>query len=218
MQRLFDIFLSFSAILILSPIFIIISLILRFSGEHEIFYKQERVGKNGKLFYVLKFATMLKNSAKMGAGEITLKNDPRVLPFGKFLRKSKINEFPQLWNILIGEMSIVGPRPMVPNTHAKYDNAAQSYINTVRPGLTGIGSIIFRDEERLLNNSNDARDFYDNHIIPFKGKLEIWYVKNASFGLYLKCIIITAWVVIFPSSSLHLNFLNDLPETPKDLR
>ena len=165
MQRLFDIFLSFVALLILSPLLIVISLILKLSGEHEIFYRQARIGKNGKLFHVLKFATMLKNSPNIGAGEITLKNDPRVLPFGKFLRKSKINEFPQLWNILVGEMSIVGPRPMVPDTFAKYDNTAKSFLNTLRPGLTGIGSIIFRDEERLLENSNDARDFYDNHII-----------------------------------------------------
>ena len=78
-------------------------------------------------------------------------------------------------------MSIVGPRPMVPDTFAKYDNTAKSFLKTLRPGLTGIGSIIFRDEERLLENSNDARDFYDNHIIPFKSKLEIWYVKNQSF-------------------------------------
>ena len=218
MQRLFDIFLSFVALLILSPLLIVISLILKLSGEHEIFYRQARIGKNGKLFHVLKFATMLKNSPNIGAGEITLKNDPRVLPFGKFLRKSKINEFPQLWNILVGEMSIVGPRPMVPDTFAKYDNNAKSFLNTLRPGLTGIGSIIFRDEERLLENSNDARDLYDNHIIPFKSKLEIWYVKNQSFTLYIKCIIITAWVVIFPNSSLHLNFLDDLPETPENLR
>ena len=218
MQRLFDIFLSFVALLILSPLLIVISLILKLSGEHEIFYRQARIGKNGKLFHVLKFATMLKNSPNIGAGEITLKNDPRVLPFGKFLRKSKINEFPQLWNILVGEMSIVGPRPMVPDTFAKYDNTAKSFLTTLRPGLTGIGSIIFRDEERLLENSNDARDFYDNHIIPFKSKLEIWYVKNQSFTLYIKCIIITAWVVIFPNSSLHLNFLDDLPETPENLK
>ena len=218
MQRLFDIFLSFVALLILSPLLIVISLILKLSGEHEIFYRQARIGKNGKLFHVLKFATMLKNSPNIGAGEITLKNDPRVLPFGKFLRKSKINEFPQLWNILVGEMSIVGPRPMVPDTFAKYDNTAKSFLNTLRPGLTGIGSIIFRDEERLLENSNDARDFYDNHIIPFKSKLEIWYVKNQSFTLYIKCIIITAWVVIFPNSSLHLNLFDDLPEIPENLR
>ncbi len=115
-------------------------------------------------------------------------------------------------------MSIVGPRPMVPDTFAKYDHTAKSFLNTVRPGLTGIGSIIFRDEERLLENTSDARDFYDNHIIPFKSKLEIWYIKNISFTLYLKCIIITAWVVIFPNSSLHLNFFDDLPETPENLR
>ena len=86
---------------------------------------------------------MLKNSSQMGAGEITLLNDPRVLPFGKFLRKSKINELPQIWNVLIGDMSVVGPRPMVPNTYSKYPQKAQNKLNLIRPGLTGIGSIVF---------------------------------------------------------------------------
>ena len=94
-------------------------------------------------------------------GEITVKDDPRVLPIGKFLRKSKINELPQLWNIFVGDMSIVGPRPMVPNTFLKYPQSSQSIINSLRPGLTGIGSIVFRDEEKLLENRKNEREFYD---------------------------------------------------------
>ncbi len=218
MQRLFDIFLSLTAIVFLSPILTIVSIILKCTGENEIFYKQERVGKYGKTFGVLKFATMLKDSPKIGAGEITVKNDPRVLPFGKFLRKSKINELPQLWNIFVGEMSIVGPRPMVPNTYAKYDSHAQNRLNTICPGLTGIGSIIFRDEEKLLEDKSNAQEFYSNHIIPYKTNLEIWYVDNASLYLYLKCIFITAWVVIFPKSKIHLNFLSNLPPMPDNLK
>ena len=134
MKRLLDIFFSSLALLVLLPFLFPISLILRFTGEREIFYKQKRVGKNGIHFNVLKFATMLKDSPNIGAGEITLKNDPRVLPFGSFLRKTKINELPQLWNILCGEMSIVGPRPMVPNTYKKYKMNDREIISKVRPG------------------------------------------------------------------------------------
>ena len=110
MTRIFDIFFSLVALLLFLPFGIIIALILRFSGEGEIFYRQERLGKNKKLFGVLKFATMQKNSSSIGTGDVTIQNDPRVLPFGSFLRKTKLNEVPQLWNILIGQMSIVGPR------------------------------------------------------------------------------------------------------------
>ena len=148
--RLFDIFFSLLALLFLLPLFAPIVLILRFTGEGEIFYRQERIGRHGTPFALLKFATMLRNSPTIGAGEITVKNDPRVLPFGRFLRKTKINELPQLFNILLGHISMVGPRPMVPNTFLKYSSEAQSELKKVKPGLTGIGSIIFRDEEIKL--------------------------------------------------------------------
>ena len=129
---------------------------------------------------------MLKNSPSIGSGEITVKNDPRVLPFGRFLRKTKINELPQLVNILLGHISVVGPRPMVPNTFLKYSTEAQFELKKVRPGLTGIGSIIFRDEEKFLEGKADPRKFYDEHIIPFKNKLELWYVENISISTYFK--------------------------------
>ena len=140
-QRVLDIIFCSTAIILLLPVIFPILIILRFTGEGEILYKQKRVGMYGKEFILFKFATMLKNSPSMGAGDITLHNDPRVLPFGTFLRKTKINELPQLLNILNGDMSIVGPRPMVPKTYSKYSKSARLIMNTVRPGLTGIGSI-----------------------------------------------------------------------------
>jgi len=182
--RFFDIFFSFLAIFFLLPLFAPIVLILRFTGEREIFYRQVRVGRHGTPFALLKFATMLKNSPSIGAGEITIKNDPRVLPFGRFLRKTKINELPQLLNILIGHISVVGPRPMVPNTFLKYSSEAQSELKKVKPGLTGIGSIIFRDEEKFLEGKSDPRKFYDDHIIPYKNKLELLFVENNSITTY----------------------------------
>jgi lipopolysaccharide/colanic/teichoic acid biosynthesis glycosyltransferase len=215
--RFFDIFFSSLALLFLLPLFIPIVLILRFTGEREIFYRQERVGRHGTPFSLLKFATMLKNSPSIGAGEITIKNDPRVLPFGRFLRKTKINELPQLLNILFGHISVVGPRPMVSNTFHKYSLEAKSELNKVKPGLTGVGSIFFRDEELFLEGKEDPRQFYDEHIIPFKNKLEIWFVKNKSLLLYFRIIFITAWVILFPKSKIVLSKFNSLPKVPDEL-
>ena len=217
-QRIFDIIISFVAIVIASPILMFVIIILKLTGEGEVFYMQNRVGKNGKEFGLLKFATMVKNSPKIGAGEITLANDPRVLPFGKFLRKTKINELPQIWNILNGQMSIVGPRPMVPNTFSKYPNDNKNIIIKIKPGLTGIGSIIFRDEESYLKNRSDAMKFYDEQIIPYKSSLEVWYTNNASIKNYFFIIFITAWIIIFPKSKITDLIFKDLPEKPNFLK
>ena len=216
--RFFDIIFSLSALICLVPLFVPIFIILRFSGEGYIFYIQDRVGQRGKIFSLLKFATMLKKSPTIGAGEITLKNDPRVLPFGKFLRKTKINELPQIFNILIGDISVVGPRPMVPNTFKKYSEEAQIKLCEIKPGLTGIGSIIFRDEEVFLESKNDPQQFYDNVIIPYKNKLEIWFTQNMSLKIYFIIIFLTAWIVFFPGSKLPHKLLTSLPSAPPELQ
>ena len=212
--RFFDIIFSLIALICLLPLFLPIFIVLLFSGEGYIFYFQSRVGKRGKIFSLVKFATMLKNSPSIGAGEITLKNDPRVLPLGKFLRKTKINELPQIFNILTGDISIVGPRPMVPNTFQKYSKEAQVALNKVKPGLTGVGSIIFRDEEKFLEGKNNPQDFYDNFIIPYKNELEIWFTQNMSLKIYFIIIFLTAWAVFFPSSRLPHQLLKGLPSPP----
>ena len=217
MQRLADFFLSFLALVLLSPLMIPIVLILKITGEGEVFYHQKRIGLKGASFYLLKFATMLKDSPNLGTGEITLVEDPRVLPFGKFLRKTKLNELPQIWNILKGEMSIVGPRPMVPNTFSKYSALAKEELSKVRPGLTGIGSIIFRDEEKYLSEENNPEAFYDEVIIPYKNEVEIWYVKKRSIFLYFKIIFVTAWAVLFPNSCLGEKVFSGLPPIPDKL-
>ena len=216
--RFFDIFFSFLAIFFLLPLFAPIVLILRFTGEREIFYRQVRVGRHGTPFALLKFATMLKNSPSIGAGEITIKNDPRVLPFGRFLRKTKINELPQLINILLGQISIVGPRPMVPGTFNKYSLEARSELNKVKPGLTGMGSIIFRDEEKFLEGKKNPKKFYDECIIPYKNKIELWYIKNQSIITYFKIIFVTAWVIIFSKSRIIEKFFSDIPVLPPSLK
>lgn len=218
MKRILDILFAGLAIIVLSPILCFISIILKVTGEGKIFYMQTRVGMNGRHFRLLKFATMLENSPNIGTGSITIKNDYRVLRVGKFLRLSKLNELPQLWNILIGDMSVVGPRPMVPETFARYDLAAQSILNTVRPGLTGVGSVVFRNEERLLDGRENPVAFYIEEIAPFKSRLEVWFVQNNTLWNYFKLIFLTIWVVLFPSSDLVLSTFKGLPKIPRNLR
>ena len=217
MKRFLDIVLSFLALVVLAPFLLPVFVILRFTGEGEVFYIQERAGLGGNSFGLYKFATMLKNSPNIGAGEITVQGDPRVLPFGQFLRKTKLNELPQLWNIFIGDMSVVGPRPMVLNTYAHYPEEARQKLNTIRPGLTGIGSIVFRDEERYLADRDEPMEFYREHIIPYKSDLELWFVENNTLWLYIKIIFVTAWVVVFPSSNIVDKAFDGIPPLPDSL-
>ena len=217
MKRSLDVVLSFLALVVLAPFLLPVVVILRCTGEGEVFYIQERAGRGGNSFGLYKFATMLKNSPNIGAGEITLREDPRVLPFGQVLRKTKLNELPQLWNIFIGDMSVVGPRPMVLNTYAHYPEEARQKLNTIRPGLTGIGSIVFRDEERYLADRDEPMEFYREHIIPYKSDLELWFVENNTLWLYSKIIFVTAWVVVFPSSTIVDKAFDGIPSLPDSL-
>ena len=214
-KRLSDITLSLLSIIILTPLLLPIVLGLLFSGEGYVWFFQERVGFKNKKFMIWKFATMLKNSANMKGGYITTLNDIRITPMGGFLRKSKINELPQLINILKGDMSFVGPRPLMKISFDSYPNNVQESIYNVKPGLTGIGSIFFRDEEELItnvkNSGGDVTKFYREKIFPFKGKLEMWYQSNKSFLVDLKIIFTTAWVIFFPNSKLHTKIFKGIP-------
>ena len=217
-KRFFDIVASMIALLILSPLLIPIIIGLKLTGEGHIWYFQERVGFKTKLFNIWKFATMLKDSPNMSGGYITTKRDSRLTPMGDFLRKSKINELPQLINILRGDMSVVGPRPVMSVSFAAYPEDVKKVIYNVRPGLTGIGSVIFRDEEELITkvkeSGGDIWSFYKNDIYPFKGLVEEWYQKNVSFSTDIKIIFLTAWVIIFPKSNLMAKVFKDLPKRP----
>jgi lipopolysaccharide/colanic/teichoic acid biosynthesis glycosyltransferase len=218
MQRFFDIVFSGLALLVLSPLLVPVMVVLRLTGEGEVFFRQNRVGRGGQTFGLLKFATMLKDSPHIGTGEVTLKDDPRVLPVGRFLRKTKINELPQLINILKGDMSIIGPRPQTQRCFNAFPPESQAEIIKVRPGLSGIGSIVFRSEEELMHEATDPARFYDEVIMPYKGKLEEWYVANQGLRTYLLCILVTAWVVVFPKSSLAWRAFPGLPPPPSRLR
>lgn len=214
MQRLFDILFSGAALIVLSPIFVPIMVILRLTGEGEIFFVQPRVGLGGQKFGLLKFATMLKNSPNMGTGTLTLEDDPRVLPFGKFLRATKINELPQLINIFKGDMSVIGPRPQTDRCFSAFPEDSQAMIVKVRPGLSGIGSIAFRAESRMMSNTDDADRLYDELVMPYKGQLEQWYVRNQSLAIYFAAIIVTAWVIVFPNSRILWRTFPSLPKPP----
>ncbi len=218
MQRFFDLLFSGLALLVLSPLLVPISLLLRFTGEGEIFFLQERVGKDGKPFKLFKFATMLKSSPSIGTGTVTMKNDPRVLPMGKFLRKSKINELPQLLNILLGSMSVVGPRPQAHRCFNAFPLELQRVIIQVKPGLSGLGPIVFRGEEDILADHTGAVDFYDNVIAPYKGQVEAWYVGHQTMFTYFAVILVTIWVVLFPSSSAVWRVFKGLPVPPETLK
>jgi len=216
--RLLDILFSGLALILLLPLFIPVALILRLTGEGEIFFSQKRVGKGGKLFNLLKFATMLKDSPSIGSGTVTLKDDPRVLPFGKFLRKTKINELPQLINILVGDMSVVGPRPQTPRCFEVFPKDLQPIISSVRPGLSGLGPVVFRDEENILSESSKSVDFYDQVIAPYKGDVEAYFIKVIGIFSYFKIIFLTLWVVIFPKSSLVWKVFPKIPKPPEELK
>lgn len=219
MIRFTDILLALLGTLILAPISLPLALLLRMTGEGEIFYLQERVGRGGQPFDIIKFATMLKNSPNMGSGTITERDDPRVLPVGRFLRKSKLNEIPQLLNVIRGDMSFVGPRP-----HAAVDLAGVPAdlllkTQTVMPGVTGIGSLVFRDEESLLHQQSDGRQFYDQVIAPYKAELEVWAISKRGLGFYFSVILLTCLVTLFPkTASLLFSIYPEMPRLPNALQ
>jgi lipopolysaccharide/colanic/teichoic acid biosynthesis glycosyltransferase len=218
MQRFFDVLFSLLALIVLSPLLLPIALLLRLTGEGEVFFLQERVGMGGKPFKLYKFATMLKNSPAIGTGTVTLKDDPRVLPMGKFLRKTKINELPQLLNILKGDMSVVGPRPQTHRCFDAFPVDMQEIIVKVKPGLSGLGPIVFRGEEEILAGQAASLSFYDQVIAPYKGRVEAWYVDHQTLTTYFAVIGVTVWVVLFSGSDLVWRVFKGLPVPPDELK
>ena len=218
MQRSFDIIFSSIALVLLSPFFLLLMLILRVTGEGEIFFRQNRVGLGGKYFKLFKFATMLKDSPNIGTGTLTVKDDPRVLAIGRILRKTKINELPQLINIFNGDMSIIGPRPQTQRCFNAFPPSSQNEIIKVRPGLSGIGSIIFRDEENMMYANNNPDKFYNEIVMPYKGSLEDWYVSHQNIASYFSLISLTILVVLGFGSDLVWKLFKDLPPPPEELK
>ena len=213
LTRVLDIVISICAIFLLSPILMFVAVLLRLTGEGEVFYKQERIGRDGHTFNLLKFATMLKNSMLMQNGAITVRNDPRVLPLGSILRKTKINELPQLLNILKGDMSIVGPRPLLAKQFNFYSKEGQKIILQMKPGLTGVASILFRDEEKYFKSTENPDLVYKTKISPVKQHLEVWFFQNRNIFLYLKIIFLTALAIIVPKLNMYAFFPKNIKES-----
>lgn len=188
-KRLFDIFFSLIGIIILLPVFIIISLLIILDSKGGIFYTQERIGKNENPFKLYKFRTMKTGSDKKGLLTIGSK-DNRVTKIGYYLRKSKIDELPQLFNVLIGTMSLVGPRPEVKKYTIMY-SAEQKKVFSIRPGITDYASIAYRNENKLLAKSNNPEKTYIETILPDKLKLNLKYIQEQSLWTDIKIIIKT---------------------------
>lgn len=189
MIRLLDILFSVIGLIVLSPIFILLSLLILLDSTGGVFYKQIRIGKNGEEFSLFKFRTMYTDSDKKGLLTIGGK-DNRITKMGYFLRKYKLDELPQLLNVLIGEMSLVGPRPEVKKYTDIYSDT-QKRVLSVRPGITDYASIEFRNENEILGDSDNPEKTYIEMIIPLKIELNFKFIDNPSIGNYFKIIILT---------------------------
>ena len=217
-KRALDVAVSGVSILLLAPVWVPIAVVLKLTGDHDVFYGQTRIGLGNRHFKIWKFVTMVRNAETMAGGMHTTQGDPRVTRIGRFLRKTKLNELPQIFNILFGDMSFVGPRPQVDETFAPFPEEVRARIYTVRPGLTGIGSLVYRDEERILSQCGKrgvtVKYCYEQEIAPHKGALEMWYLAHVSLWTDIKLIAATAWVVLFPASGLVDSWFRGLPKRP----
>lgn len=211
LKRIMDLFIAVTALIILSPLFLLIIIALMATGEHTVFYRQERIGYHNRPFQIWKFATMIKNAPNIGNKEITLRKDPRVTRIGRILRITKLNELPQIFNVLSGPMSIVGPRPLMEISNQLYPPDISKLIYSSKPGITGVSSLIFRDEEKLVSEAKSPREMY-KAIFPYKASLELWYKQHASLSTDIKIIFLTAWTILFHKSRLAGKLLKGLPK------
>jgi lipopolysaccharide/colanic/teichoic acid biosynthesis glycosyltransferase len=196
LKRVFDFFAALLGILILFPFFIMITITIRRESPGPIYYRGKRTGRGGKEFYILKFRTMYERPESYTGPLVTAKDDVRITPIGKWLRDTKLNELPQLWNVLKGEMSLVGPRPEDPEIAKTWPVALRDEILSVRPGITSPASIIYRDEEKMLKSASVMDDYLKN-VLPDKLRLDRLYVRNHNFISDLDVILMTL-VVLLP--------------------
>jgi len=211
-KRIIDILISFTVLFTLSPLLLILVILLKISGDHEVIYSQIRIGYRNEKFKLYKFVTIRRSKLKIPKMEFSIDNYSRITPIGKILRFTKLNELAQLINVLIGDMSIVGPRPLIPASFEMYSDEIKSVINSTKPGLTGVGSIIFRNEEKLiLGVGANLKEYYKEEILPYKGALEIWYDAHKSMKIDTLIVVLTALAILFPRQELHHKILKNLP-------
>lgn len=178
-KRLIDIVVSGISLFILAPLFILIAVSIKLSSKGTVFYRQIRVGKGGENFQILKFRSMKSNTESLGS-QITISGDSRITPIGKILRKFKLDELPQFWNVFIGNMSLVGPRPELPCYVEEYTDEQRRVLN-IRPGITDIASIAYRNEEKMLALSPEPEKFYRSVVLPHKLTLNLQYISRVTF-------------------------------------
>lgn len=186
-KRLYDVFFSFCGLVLFSPLLAVIAMLVKIDDGGEIFYRQMRVGRGGREFFIYKFRTMIPAAEKFGPS-VTKNGDPRVTRVGRILRKTKLDEFPQLFNVLKGDMSLVGPRPEVPH-YVQFYTSKQRAILRHKPGITDLASLHFRDEEALLANADDVEEFYIRHCIPQKLRLNQEYAAHAN-------LLSDTWIIL----------------------
>ena len=194
MKRIFDLFFAFLGIMLLLPIYLLIAIFIKLDSKGEILYKQERIGKEGIPFYVLKFRTMVPDAFSKGALTVGSR-DPRVTGVGFYLRKYKLDELPQLFNVFFGEMSFVGPRPELKKYTDLY-NENQRIVLSVKPGITDYASIKYRNENDLLAQSSDPEKLYIEEIMPHKLELNLQYIKNNNIFKDIEIIFLTFYAII----------------------
>lgn len=195
-KRIFDFIAALFGILILSPLFLLIAIWVKLDSKGPVFYKQCRVGQNNKFFWILKFRSMSINAENGGVLTVGSR-DPRVTRSGYYLRKCKLDELPQLINVLVGEMSIVGPRPETEQYIRSYPKEQMELILSLKPGITDIASIRYRHENDILKEAEDPHQLYTERILPNKIRYKLLYVKECSFILDLKIIFWTLYEVLF---------------------
>ncbi len=211
-KRFFDILFSLIFLIVLSPLWLTVIVILSVSKHRQIFYFQRRVGKYNKPFYVWKFSTMTPHKETIGNGLLSIRNDSRVTKIGHYLRKTKLDEIPQLVNILRGEMSFVGPRPLIYTWFKAYSPDIQKRVYLSTPGITGVGSLVFRNEETLLANCGmNSQEYYKNIILPYKGTCEIWYLEHRSLFLDTKLLVLTALIPFLSKTTDETKWFKGLP-------
>ena len=189
MKRAFDILFSALGLLLLIPFLLLLAILVKFSDGGPVFFRQKRVGQWGGPFTIMKFRTMVINAEKMGLS-VTKDGDPRITKIGRFMRRTKLDELPQLWNVLRGDMSFVGPRPEMPRYVEKY-TLEQRHVLELKPGITDLATIKFRNEEDLLRTAPDTERFYVEFCMPRKIELNLAYARRACLWEDTKIILRT---------------------------
>ena len=218
-KRFCDIIFALMGLLVTSPIVLTVIVLKKLAGEQEIFYIKGRVGKGERLFPFIKLSSMTPAKKGEKTSSLTLSNDSRITPLGHFIRKTKIDEFPQFVNIIRGELSFVGPRPMMPKIYKDYSKGVKAELSKIRPGVTGLATVVFRNEAQLLAESEFKCEieFHKKVISPIKGRLELLYINKQGFVLDFTILLLTFWQLFNPQSLLAYKWmLNNNYINPKE--